>query len=83
MTEKTRNMRNECWLCQHRKEVPGNAHIACTKPDPSMTGDPHGIKHGWFFYPLLFDPVWKTSLCSNYEERVSPAVSPAVSPETL
>jgi hypothetical protein len=59
----------ECYSCTHRRNVPGNAHIACVKPDPAMTGEPHGIKNGWFYYPMLFDPVWKTKLCSNYERK--------------
>jgi len=56
---------SECWKCRHRREVPGNAHIRCAHPDPQMTGSQHGIDHGWFFYPALFDPVWKTRLCAN------------------
>jgi hypothetical protein len=32
-----------------------------------MSGSEHGIRHGWFFYPLLFDPVWKTKACVNHE----------------
>lgn len=79
---KQRDMRNECWHCLHKHEVPGNAHIACVKPDPLMKGGEHGVRNGWFYYPFLFDPVWKERLCANYEERVSQAVSPAVSPET-
>jgi hypothetical protein len=34
-----------------------------------MTVDPHGVKHGWCFYPVIFDPIWLTKPCSNYEER--------------
>lgn len=64
-----RTMHNECWSCEHKMEVPGSAHIQCAKPDPEMTGDPHGIRNGWFFYPLLFDPVWKTRLCANFKEK--------------
>lgn len=33
-----------------------------------MTGNRHGIRNGWFFYPMVFDPGWKTKLCSNYKE---------------
>lgn len=58
----------ECWDCSHRRPVPGNAHIECVNPDPEMTGNAHGIENGWFFYPLLFDPVWKTRKCSNFEQ---------------
>ena len=58
---------NNCYQCQHRREVLGNAHIECVKPDATMTGSPHGIRSGWFMYPMLFDPVWMTSKCNNFE----------------
>lgn len=60
---------NECWSCQHRRAIPGNCHISCAKPDPTMTGHPHGIKNDWFFYPINFDPVWKTKKCVNFEAK--------------
>jgi hypothetical protein len=58
---------NECWSCVSKKSVPGNAHIKCADPDPEMTGHPRGIENGWFYYPQLFDPVWKTKMCSNFK----------------
>jgi hypothetical protein len=67
MTKK-REINFECWYCRHRREIPGDCHIACAKPDVHMTGHPLGIAHGWFLYPINFDPVWKTKLCANYEE---------------
>ena len=51
------------------KAVPGNAHIACDKPDLNMRGNPRAIGKGWFFYPILFDPVWKEVDCSNFEAK--------------
>ena len=70
---------NECWDCVNKREVPGNAHIRCVKPDAEMSGNEHGIKNGWFMYPLLFDPTWKEKLCNNYESKtvVSESVSVA------
>ena len=68
MAEK-RNMHNECWSCKHKRAVPGNAHIRCSNPDEKMTGDLHGIKNGWFYYPICFDPTWKAKDCDNYEEK--------------
>ena len=59
---------NKCRQCQHKRAVPGSAHIQCLNPDPDMKGDPHGIDHGWFYYPLVFDPVWMEAKCRNYEE---------------
>lgn len=61
-----RNKTNECWSCEHKRNVPGNAHIRCSKPDRYMTGDPHGIHNGWFLYPLLFDPIWKGKACATF-----------------
>ena len=63
-----KRMRQECWHCQHRRNVPGNAHITCANPDPDMIGSQHGIDNGWFYYPLLFDPTWKEKLCCNFAE---------------
>ena len=58
---------SNCHQCIHRRPVPGNCHIECVKPDTEMTGNIHGIRNGWFMYPMLFDPVWMTKTCSNYE----------------
>lgn len=60
-------MLNNCYNCKHHKTVPGNCHIQCVKPDVNMTGNLHGISHGWFYYPLIFDPIWATSKCKNYD----------------
>ena len=75
----------QCYGCANARDDPGNAHIACGTPCPRMSGDIHGIKNGWFMYPNLFDPVWRTADCSNYKSKiantnaVSHAVSDAVS----
>lgn len=74
------DVQNECHRCTHKRTVPGNCHgqtprgrspktIKCAKPDQHMTGNQHGINNGWFFYPSLFDPTWKTKKCVNYEEK--------------
>lgn len=63
------NMMDECYTCKHLREVPGNSHIKCAKPDPNMHGNQHGIRKGWFNYPTLFDPAWKKKECCNYEEK--------------
>ena len=81
MEKDDEKMRKECYDCKHRRSIPGDAHSNCSKPDRNMTGNPHGIKNGWFFYPFNFDPVWKTKLCSNFESNVNPAISGAVSQE--
>jgi len=60
---------NECHFCKHKREVPGNSHIRCSKPDKNMIGNPHGIANYWFMYPMFFDPVWKEKKCDNFEEK--------------
>jgi hypothetical protein len=65
------NMHDECYTCRHARKVSGDCHIACANPDPEMTGNPHGITKGWFHYPVLFDPVWKTKDCNNYDRKLS------------
>lgn len=69
MIEKDKLIKNDCYHCKHKRNVPGNSHIKCVKPDEKMTGDAHGIKQGWFIYPLLFDPIWCSWKCRNYRNE--------------
>jgi hypothetical protein len=62
------SIHKECYSCKHMREMPGDAHIRCVNPDPGMTGSAHAVRMGWFCYPLVFDPVWKTKACVNFEE---------------
>lgn len=59
-------MKPDCYKCEHKQIIPGNAHISCVNPDPAMKGNPHGIRKGWFLYPILFDPVWMEKECCNF-----------------
>lgn len=67
MSDEKRTMTNECYSCVNKRSVPGSCHSACARPDPAMTGYEHGIRSGWFSYPINFEPVWKTKDCSNYQ----------------
>ena len=67
----TKTVKNNCYQCKHKRSVAGNAHIKCVKPDVDMTGNEHGIRSGWFMYPILFDPTWCTSKCKNFEPSES------------
>ena len=82
MDEKKRKKIGECYECVHRRTIPGDCHSMCVMPDAHMTGNEHGIRKGWFMYPINFDPTWKTKLCDNFESKsdaISVAVSGAVS----
>ena len=63
-------MISKCYECQYKRNIPGDCHIQCMNPDPGMTGNPHGIKKGWFYYPFIFDPVWMTKECENFTPKV-------------
>jgi hypothetical protein len=34
----------------------------------NVTADPHGIRKGWFLWPLNFDPVWLQS-CNGFTAK--------------
>ena len=70
-------VKNNCFECLGKESIPGNCHIMCVTPDPDMRGDEHGIREGWFMYPLVFDPTWMTRKCKNFKSAVSNAVSGA------
>ena len=74
MSEEKINMHNECYHCVHMREVPGDAHIQCINPDSFMQGEPRAEARGWFYYPLLFDPVWKRRRCRNFEPLEDPTL---------
>jgi len=59
-------IKTNCHNCHFKRNIPGDTHIACIKPDEQMTGDQYGIKNGWFIYPFNFDPVWRTKECINF-----------------
>ena len=63
-------MKNNCYKCKYKRDVPGTVHISCDQPDQAMTGNPHGMRRGWFTYPARFDPVWVAKICDNFMERV-------------
>lgn len=62
-----RDPKTECWNCTHRRQLVSSAHILCGKPDPKMRGNTYGIRNGWFYYPISFQPIWKEKLCDNFE----------------
>jgi hypothetical protein len=60
-------MRNKCYGCAYRAEIPGNAHSRCHNKEAVVAGDAHGIKNGWFVWPYNFDPTWLIE-CDGWAE---------------
>lgn len=69
MKKELANNETNCYNCIHMRTVPGNCHISCSNGDPEMSGNQRAIEKGWFFYPILFDPIWKERICNNFESR--------------
>ena len=54
-----------CYECNWRGSIPGNAHSRCLHPDLpekqnefQIKGNELGIRRGWFRWPHKFDPVF-------------------------
>lgn len=75
-----------CYQCVHRGSVPGSCHSSCRHPQASLTAffigenplgvtaNAHGIRKGWFVWPMDFDPVWLET-CSGFEVKPAPVES--------
>lgn len=67
-----------CWDCKHSETNPGDCHLTCRKgmnevfkgasTDTHVKLNPHGVKMGWAYWPLNFDPVWIES-CDGFEAQ--------------
>lgn len=61
----------DCYKCKHRRNLIGDCHSRCVHPrgdKVSVKGNLHGIKNGWFFWPVNFDPVW-LDYCDGFEQK--------------
>jgi len=58
----------KCYACIHRLEIPGDAHSRCNNIKAKVEGHPHGIRNGWFIWPINFDPTWLVS-CDGFSDN--------------
>lgn len=75
-------MQHNCYNCKHRTKVPGSAHSSCNSVENQLdaavftmmgmnkylTLNQHGVKNGWAFWPVDFDPCW-VDHCNFYESN--------------
>ena len=57
-----------CYTCEYREKLIGDAHSRCKNWTAITTGNPHGVSKGWFNWPFNFDPIWLIS-CNGYKEK--------------
>jgi len=77
--------KNTCGSCAYKTNIPGDSHIGCSfawekvdvKPPKA---DPHGIKSGWYTFPLNFDPNWQQEECKSHSEVKEPEMVTQVNP---
>ena len=61
-------MKPDCYKCVHRLGIPGDCHSRCNNHDAKVAGHEHGIKSGWFMWPINFDPTWLLS-CDGFSDK--------------
>lgn len=59
-----------CYECEYRGNLVWDAHSCCNNKTAKVTGNKHGISHGWFSWPFNFDPVWLES-CDGFKKNHS------------
>jgi len=67
----------DCYKCGYKGNNPGSAHIRCrfdwAKSGIKMPmGNPHGVRNGWFIFPLNYDPTWMIGECLSFAEKPDP-----------
>ena len=74
-----------CESCAYKTNIPGDAHIGCSFAWEKSENKPpkaneHGIKSGWYTFPLNFDPVWQEEPCKEHSEVKDPSMVTQVNP---
>ena len=63
--------KKNCHNCAYKANIPGDAHIECKfnwkkfEHKPPKAND-HGIKMGWYLFPINFDPTWQQEECKAF-----------------
>ena len=78
MKQDEEKIRPNCYECEFRRSVPGDAHSQCVHPNTrkggqelNIKGNAHGVKMGWFYWPLNFDPTWLDN-CDGFTKKEAP-----------
>lgn len=67
----------DCYKCGYKGDNPGSTNIRCKfnwkKSEFSYPkGNPHGIKKGWWIFPLNYDPTWMIEECPVFGTKWDP-----------
>lgn len=70
----------DCYRCVHRRDLVGDAHSSCVNRHATVGADRVGIRCGWCFWPLNFDPVWIQE-CDSYSDDEAHRYTGEVGPD--
>jgi len=67
---------NKCYSCIYRQPMhaTGVTRYACAIRTAKVTASPFGLDHGWFDWPMNFDPTWLVT-CDSYDRGSAPEES--------
>ena len=67
---------NNCHNCGYKVTNPGTHHVGCQFDWINMNhldrindlpeADDHPKRHGWWEWPIIFDPIWMLSPCKQW-----------------
>lgn len=57
-----------CHACRSHRHIAGDCHVSCGNPLARVVGNEHGIRMGWFLWPVNFDPTWLVS-CDSFDSE--------------
>ncbi len=53
-----RTTRPDCRQCRHHELVMCDTRSRCLNPAAQVRGNLHGVAHGYFNFPYVYDPIW-------------------------
>jgi hypothetical protein len=75
LSRQERGVMLPCEGCAYRGNIPGDSHVKCEVrwTDEELAkivsrANPHGIRSGWFLFPLNYDPTWGGNECPHRSE---------------
>ena len=66
---------NNCHNCAYKSNIPGDTHISCRfnwakSNEKPPEGNLHGIRKGWYNFPMNYDPTWMIDECKKFSSTI-------------
>lgn len=60
-----------CWTCDYKENIPGNAHIKCMRIFDDVE-PPKSKETMYYLFPFNFDPIWQEEECKGWAKQKDP-----------